>query len=94
MNSRPCSQWLEQAIYDHAQELTLEMNLRLFLDRENGFCWEEDPDRTLFVESISIVDIRYPEKTKPEVKRRKRAIFRIGRLILALWRRFRRIDSP
>lgn len=86
MSDRPCSRWLEQAIYDHAQELTVEMNLRLFLDGEKGFCWEADPDRTLFVESISVVDIRYPEYAKSKGRSRRKGIYRIGRFLSVIWR--------
>lgn len=91
MNNSFCDKRIKQALYAHAQELAVDMNLRLFLDQEKGFCWEEEPERALFVESIFIVDIQYPKETKSEKQNGKKGFPGIRRLFSVLREQFMRI---
>ncbi len=64
-----------RAILRYTEELRRELNFRLLTEHDSG---EKDlwnkflaPERVLYVESITVTDIRYPEKRKSRADGRR-----------------------
>lgn len=66
----------------HAEELTGEINLRLILEQETD-------EKILFVESVTVTDIRFPEEN-----RKTGFLRRIGRTLKTRLRQIKKIFGP
>lgn len=64
---------IRQKIFLHAEELAEEMNLRIMMDLQpDAECWRAGKKMWIWVESINIIGLEFPSKTKKTKKPKKK----------------------